>query len=86
MTATADASHPLRWERGRIGDSVSYTAYCGSLTIGWAAYKTGGGVHWRIDAITPIGQRSGNVASMETARAAITRAWRAWLKKAGLDQ
>jgi hypothetical protein len=76
---------PLQWVRIQ---QTGYIARCGDVDIGMIACKRDGSYHWKIDGVYMkwIARSYGDVKTLDTAKAAITRGWRKWLSKAGIGQ
>ena len=76
--------------RDRDTSDTHFDVLCGSLRIGMIYRGTARALHWRwtffVSQMAPPGfEHDGNADTVEDAKAAVERNWRAWLKAAGLS-
>lgn len=74
---------PLRWERF---NSDGFLAYSGKTQIGMIACREDGTHAWEITGVHMkwIAKGYGDARSLDGAKAAVSRGWRTWLRRAGL--
>jgi len=75
----------LQWD---LTNRDHYHAYAGKIRVGTVFVRVlDESIGYKVDGVSMrwIGKASGDVSSMESGKRSVERAWKQWLKAAGLD-